>query len=343
MLLLSDLATGLQELRLKASLPVNQGYIVPLPYVRFEEAAEVVDSAWELFREPDVDVDLLLAPGIPLVESARESSIQDRPLLVTRYHTFDPDPKSSIRVSSRHAPCLSRTAIVLSQQSDRVWRMTGRFWLTPLGQSPRRLGMHFPAKFTDPSRVSVENANGTWQEPVEGWRPLDLALSPDPAEVTVSFEMVIEEPTNGPWELPWPIALQASSDERCLIIVPSQERDRLSARICWGSTPASIDYHGNDRRSRDPFVEPSAVAHIGRRTTWVKSMFSVSRPRIHRIQHPSKSAIAGALPEWPTVGCSLDDTRSDSYFLRRRRAGVRPAVDLGTAGTSIQSDFQSRT
>ena len=221
-LLLSDLATGLQELRLKASLPVNQGYIVPLPYVRFEEAAEVVDSAWELFREPDVDVDLLLAPGIPLVESARESSIQDRPLLVTRYHTFDPDPKSSIRVSSRHAPCLSRTAIVLSQQSDRVWRMTGRFWLTPLGQSPRRLGMHFPAKFTDSSRVSVENANGTWQEPVEGWRRLDLALSPDPAEVTVSFEMVIEEPTNGPWELPWPIALQASSDERCLIIVPSE-------------------------------------------------------------------------------------------------------------------------
>ena len=54
---LGDKTTGVQELTLTAGMPLRQGIALPLPFVRCEEA-ELVDSRWELFRDPELDVDL---------------------------------------------------------------------------------------------------------------------------------------------------------------------------------------------------------------------------------------------------------------------------------------------
>ena len=220
---LGDQTTGVQQLILKAGMTLRQGKVVPLPVIRCEEA-ELVDSRWELFRESDVDVDLILPRGVPAFEEAVDQLDADAPVLVARYQIADPDPKASISASSRHAQCTARTVAVLTKSDTRGWKMTGQIWLTPLGESPRRLGIRFPANAVDPARVRVEHAEATWLDPVDGWRRLDLALPLDPTkvtEVTVSFDIVVEEPTRGDWELPWPAPLQATSHEMCLVASPA--------------------------------------------------------------------------------------------------------------------------
>lgn len=219
-LFLGDKTTGVQELSLKASMPLRQGPAVPLPFVRCEEA-ELVDSRWELFRDPEVDVDLILPRGVPAFETRDDPSTDEGPQLVARYQIADPDPKASMRVSSRHAPCTARTVAVLAKTDARGWKLTGQLFLTPQGVSPRRLGVRFPANSVDPSRVRVEQAEATWHDPVDGWRRLDLKLPLDPTEVALTFDFVIEEPLRGDWELPWPAPLQATSHEMCLIATPA--------------------------------------------------------------------------------------------------------------------------
>ena len=224
-LFLGDKTTGVQELTLRASMPLRQGPAVPLPFVRCEEA-ELVDSSWELFRDSEVDVDLILPRGVPAFEAPAlktrgDPSTEEGPQLVARYQIADPDPKTSIRVSSRHAPCTARTVAVLAKTDARGWKLTGQLGLTPQGESPRRLGVRFPANSVDPARVRVEQAEATWHDPADGWRRLDLTLPPDPIEVTLTFDIVIEEPLRGDWDLPWPAPLQATSHEMCLVATPA--------------------------------------------------------------------------------------------------------------------------
>ncbi len=217
---LGEKTTGVQELTLKAGMTLRQGRAVPLPFVRCEEA-ELVDARWELFRDPEFDVDPILPRGVPPFEVADVPGAGEGPLLVARHQIADPDPKTSVRVSSRHAPCTARTVAVLAKTDARGWKLTGQLWLTPQGESPRRLGVRFPAHVVDPARVRVEQAEATWHDPVDGWRRLDLALPPDPTEVSVTFDIVVEEPSKGDWELPWPAPLQTTSHEMCLVATPA--------------------------------------------------------------------------------------------------------------------------
>ncbi|MBC8116112.1 MAG: hypothetical protein H7062_17125, partial [Candidatus Saccharimonas sp.] len=216
---LGDKTTGVQELTLTASMTLRQGREVRLPFVRCEEA-ELVDARWELFRDPEFDVDLILPRGVPAFDTSDAPATDDGPLLVARYQIADPDPKTSVKVSSRHAPCTARTAAVLAKTDARGWKLTGQLWLTPQGESPRRLGVRFPAN-VDPARVRVDQAEATWHDPVDGGRRLDLTLPPDPTEVSVTFDVVIEEPPRGDWELPWPAPLQSTSHEMCLVATPA--------------------------------------------------------------------------------------------------------------------------
>ncbi len=217
---LGDKTTGVQQLTLKAGMTLRHGRAVPLPVVRCEEA-ELVESQWELYREADVDVDLTLPRNVPPFEAAIDQADDLSPVLLARYQIADPDPKAIISVSSRHAQCAARTVAVLAQTDARGWKLTGQLWLTPLGESPRRLGVRFPANAVDPARVRIEQAEAIWHEPVDGSRRLDLTLPPEPTEVMLSFDIVVEEPPRGDWELPWPAPLQATSHEMCLVATPA--------------------------------------------------------------------------------------------------------------------------
>lgn len=218
-LFLSDKTTGIQQLTLKGSLPTRYGRATPLPFVRCEEA-ELVESRWELFRDPDVEVDLTLPRGVPPFESSDEPDQNDDRQLVARYQTADPDPKASIRVSAVQAPCTTRTAAALIRGDGGSWKLEGQLKLTPEGDSPRRIGVQFPASF-DPARIRVDRAEANWHEPVDGRRRLDLTLLPDPGDVLITFETVVEEPAKGDWELPLPEPQEATAQQLHLMITPA--------------------------------------------------------------------------------------------------------------------------
>ena len=217
-LFLSDKTTGIQQLVLKGSLPTRYGRVTPLPFVRCEEA-ELVESRWELFHEQDVEVDLTLPRGVPDFEPD-ETVETDGKQLVARYQTADPDPKTSIRVSAVQARCTVRAAAALTRGEGTTWKLAGQLKLAPEGESPRRMGVLFPATY-DPARVRVDRAEANWHEPVDGRRRLDLTLMPDPGEVLISFESVIDEPSKGDWELPFPEPQEAISQQIHLMISPA--------------------------------------------------------------------------------------------------------------------------
>jgi hypothetical protein len=218
-LFLSDKTTGVQQLVLKGSLPTRYGRMTPLPFVRCEEA-ELVESRWELLRDPDVEVDLDLPRGVPPFEPTGEPERIDGPQLVARYQTADPDPKSSIRVSAVQARCSARTAAALTRTEGTTWKLAGQLKLMPEGESPRRMGVHFPSSI-DPSHVMIDRAEATWHEPVDGFRRLDLTLMPDAGEVLISFDTVVEEPMKGDWELPIPEPQEATSHQVHLLVSPA--------------------------------------------------------------------------------------------------------------------------
>lgn len=209
---------GHQILEIECSMPTRYGRVMPLPFVRCEEA-ELVDSNWELFHDPDVEVDLTLSRGVPPFE-LNGPAADDGPQLVARYQTADPDPKTSFRVSAVQARCTARTAVALTKGEGSTWKITGQLKLTPEGESPRRMGVHFPAIF-DPARVLVDRAEATWHEPADGRRRLDLTLMPDPGEVLISFEVVADQPAKGDWELPLPIPQEATSQHLQLLVNPA--------------------------------------------------------------------------------------------------------------------------
>lgn len=218
-LFLNDKTTGIQQLTLKASMPTRFGRASALPFVRCEEA-ELVESRWELLHDPDVEVDLTLPRGVPPFEAGDDLEVDLGPRLAARYQTADPDPKTSIRVSAVQARCTSRMAIALTRGEASTWKLAGQMNLTPEGDAPRRMGVQFPASF-DPSRVRVDRAEANWHEPVDGRRRLDLTLMPDPGEVLISFESLLDEPAKGDWKLPLPEPQEATSQQVHLLISPA--------------------------------------------------------------------------------------------------------------------------
>ncbi len=218
-LFLSDKTTGIQQLVLKGSLPTRYGRVTPLPFVRCEEA-ELVESRWELLHDPDVEVDLTLPRGVPPFEPDDETDNGVGPKLVARYQTADPDPKTSIRVSAVQARCTARIAAAMTRGEGSTWKLAGQLKLTPEGDSPRRMGVHFPAGF-DPARVLIDRAEANWHDVVDGRRRLDLTLMQDPGEVLISFEAVVEEPSKGDWELPLPEPQEVTAQQLHLLISPA--------------------------------------------------------------------------------------------------------------------------
>ena len=220
-LFLKDKTTGSQQLTLKGSLPIRFGRVTPLPFIRCEEI-EQVDCRWELYRDPDVDVELALPRGVPAFEpTPEEQATEDSQQLIARYSTADPDSKASIRVSARQARCQARTAAVLTRIKEATWKLTGQLKLVPQGESSRRMGVHFPIAAFDPARVRIDNAEAIWHEPADGVRRLDLTLMPDSDEVTISFDTVSDEPVRGDWELPIPEPQEAISHQVHLLMSPA--------------------------------------------------------------------------------------------------------------------------
>lgn len=216
---LSDKTTGVQQLTLRGSMPARYGRSMALPFIRCEEA-ELVESRWELYRDADVEVELTLPRGVPPFEPSEESTSDGGPRLIARYQTADPDPKTSIRISAVQARCAARTAVALTHGEGSTWKLAGQMKLAPEGDSPRRLGVHFPATY-DPTRVRVDRAEANWHEPVDGRRRLDLTLQPDPGEVVITFETIVDEPAKGDWALPFPEPQEASSQVTHLLISPA--------------------------------------------------------------------------------------------------------------------------
>lgn len=253
-LFLGDKTTGIQQLTLKGSLPTRFGRTTQLPSVRCEEA-ELVESRWELYHDPDVEVDLTLPRGVAPFEPTEESENTAGPRLVARYQTADPDPKTSIRVSAVQARCASRTAAALTRGDGSTWKLTGQLKLSPEGESPRRMGVLFPAIF-DPARVLVDRADANWHEPVDGKRRLDLTLMPDPGEVLISFETIIEQPTKGDWALPLPEAQEATSHVLHLLVSPADTWTPLEGtELKPDESPAWVTEILNDLRSETTAAE----------------------------------------------------------------------------------------
>jgi len=253
-LFLGDKTTGIQQLTLKGSLPTRFGRTTQLPSVRCEEA-ELVESRWELYHDPDVEVDLTLPRGVAPFEPTEESVNSAGPRLVARYQTADPDPKTSIRVSAVQARCAARTAAALTRGDGGAWKLTGQLKLSPEGESPRRMGVLFPAIF-DPARVLVDRADANWHEPVDGKRRLDLTLMPDPGEVLISFETMIEEPVKGDWSLPLPEPQEATSQLLHVLISPADTWTPLEGtELKPDESPAWVSEILSDLRSETTAAE----------------------------------------------------------------------------------------
>jgi hypothetical protein len=287
-LFLSDKTMGIQQLVVKGSLPVRFGRSIALPFVRCEEA-EMVESRWELFHNSDVEVDLKLPRGVPPFESGDPATRAEAgggagPRLVARYQTADPDPKSSIRVSAVQARCSVRTAAALTRGEDSTWKLAGRMKLTPEGESPRRLGLHFPASY-DPARVIVDHAEANWHDPVDGRRRLDLTLAQDPEDVLITFETVVEAPSKGDWELPLPDPQEATSQQLHLLIIPADAWTPLQGtELIPDESPAWAAEILGSLRTETPAAEYQLNA-VPVRLRRIQSATHLEHPEIRLLDH----------------------------------------------------------
>ncbi len=280
---LNDKTTGIQELTLKGSMPVRYGRSTALPFVRCEEA-ELVESRWELWHEADVEVELTLPRGVPPFETSDETANDGASRLVARYQTADPDPKTSIRISAVQARCAVRTAVALTHGEGQTWKLAGQMKLAPEGDSPRRMGVHFPVSF-DPSRVRVDRAEANWHEPVDGRRRLDLTLLPDPGEVLISFDTVVEEPIKGDWALPFPAPQEATSQQTHLLISPADAWTPLEGtELKPGESPAWADDILSELRP-DSIAAEYQLATLPIRLHRSQTTTHVDHPEVRMLDH----------------------------------------------------------
>jgi len=216
---LSDKTSGVQQLIVKASMPTRYGRPLPLPFIRCEEA-ELGESRWELYHDPEVEVDVQPPRGTPPFVPEVGPTTEAGPELIARYQTTDPDPRASIRVSAVQARCTARTVAALTRSEGATWSLAGQLMLKPEGDSPRRMGVVFPESI-DPDRVLVDRADASWHDPVDGRRRLDLTLMPDPDEVLISFETSVVEPAQGDWQLPLPEPQESASHQVHVRVAPA--------------------------------------------------------------------------------------------------------------------------
>lgn len=219
-LLLNERTKGKQTITLHGSLPMTPGIPVMLPNIRPEDC-EVLDARIALTRDPEIDVAFNVPREWKNI-SAEEPVVTEGPVALGSFQIADPTVRATVQTSSRHSRCSCKTASLLRRVDGMGWQLKSRIELTPEGDSPLRVGLMFPAVFTDPNSVTVERAEPVWHEVHEGARQLDLLLSrgEGPGNVVVQFETILSEPKLPDWELPFPSPLSSSSHEIALAIEP---------------------------------------------------------------------------------------------------------------------------
>lgn len=219
-LFLSDKTQGRQVITLRGSLPITPGAPIVLPSIRPEDC-EVVDARLMLTRDPDVDV-TFTPPREWKNVSAEEHGATDGANAVGSFQVTDLSARATIQTSSRHSRCSSRAAALMRRIDGSGWQLKYRLEMMPEGESPVRIGLTFPATFTDLNSVTVERAEPAWHDPHDGVRQLDLLLNraERSGAVVVQFETVLSEPKSPDWELSLPTPLSSNSHETLLVIEP---------------------------------------------------------------------------------------------------------------------------
>ena len=222
---LNDRTQGKQTITLRGSVPLIAGTPITLPSVRAEDC-ENLNSRLILKRDPEVDVNFKSPPEwkpLPSDESSNGPSKGDLPVLLGNFQITDPAARGTIQTSSRHSRCTCRSAVFLQRLDGLSWRIKYRLEMTPEGESPLRMGLMFPARFTDIDAVAVGHAEPAWHDAHDGNRQLDLLLNRTDGSgaVTIQFETILTEPKTPDWELPVPIPLFGSKHETYFVVEPS--------------------------------------------------------------------------------------------------------------------------
>ena len=225
---LVDKTQGKQTITLRASMPLQSGTTTSLPFVRPEDSDISSGTArLSLTRDPDVDVSLTIPrEWTPDIDGANASGIdRDGRVSQGQFRLSDLAARGTIQTSSRHSRCSTRSAALLQRTEGATWQLTYRMEMTPQGDSPVRIGLNFPASFTDLNRVTVFNAESAWREPRDGVRPLDLLLNrtSDSETVIVQFEAILTEPKQADWTLLLPVPTHSLGHETILAFAPNND------------------------------------------------------------------------------------------------------------------------
>lgn len=217
-LFLIDKTSKKQTITLRGSLPLLPGVPVALPSVRPEDC-EMAESRLILMRDPDVEV-AVVPPREWKTLNTEDASPVPSSVVMGSYLLPDPNVRATIQTSARHARSSCRAAALLTRIDDASWKLRYRLEMVPEGASPLRMGLTFPAAFTDLNSVTVERAEPAWHEVHDGVRQLDLLLDRrnNPENVVVQFETTLTEPKQQDWELPLPIPLPQSGIETLLVV-----------------------------------------------------------------------------------------------------------------------------
>ena len=222
-LFLSDKPQAKQIVTLRGSMPLRSGVPVSLPFIRPEDC-DIVGSRLLLTRDAEVDVNTEQLREWKTDTDTRHQIDPDQEgqIVVGQFQLSEPIHRGTIQTSSRHSQCSTRAAVFLRRTAGLEWKLTYRMQLKPEGESPLRMGVHFPSGFTDIESVEVEHAEPAWHEQSDGMRQLDLLLnrSDAPGTVILQYETKVAEPKKNDWELPLPIPLNANSQETLLVIEP---------------------------------------------------------------------------------------------------------------------------
>lgn len=221
----NDRTQGKQTITLRGSVPLIAGTPITLPAIRAEDC-ENLNSRLVLKRDPEVDVSFKPpaewkdAPGEePNVATGKS----DLPVLMGNYQITDQAVRGTIQTSSRHSRCACRSAVLLQRIDGTNWNLKYRLEMTPEGDSPLRMGLVFPARFTDIDAVTVAHAEPAWHDVKDGNRQLDLLLNrtDGSGSVVIQFETALTEPKTPDWELPLPTPLFGSKHETYFVAEPS--------------------------------------------------------------------------------------------------------------------------